>query len=112
MAIRTELGVRLPNSPGALAEVCERLGRERVHILAMSIEPGVGARLLVDNPLSASEVLRAAHVNVVERDVLYATVSDDPGALGRLLRGIANAGVNIEYAYGSSVDGGRGIGVV
>ncbi len=102
MAIRTELVVRLPNSPGALAEVCERLGRERVHILALSLDPASGARLIVDNPLHAAGALRDAHFAVDERDVLYTTVPSTPGALGRLLRQAAAAGVNVEYAYAAA----------
>ena len=38
MAIRTELNLRLPNSPGALAGVCRLLSDERVNILAMALE--------------------------------------------------------------------------
>ena len=34
MAIRTELTLRLPNSPGALADVCAALAAERVRLLA------------------------------------------------------------------------------
>ncbi len=108
MAIRTELWVRLENTPGAMADVCEQLGREHVHIVALSLQPGIGARLLVDNSLAAAAVLRDAGLGVVERDVLVTSVSGQPGSLGRLLRGVANAGVNVEYAYGSSLEG-RGV---
>ncbi len=34
MAIRTELNLRIPNSPGALASVCRLLSDERVNILS------------------------------------------------------------------------------
>ena len=36
--IRTELSLRLGNSPGALAGVCRLLSNERVNVLAMSLE--------------------------------------------------------------------------
>ena len=39
MAIRTELNLRLPNSPGALAAVCRALSDERVNIVGLSVEP-------------------------------------------------------------------------
>ena len=112
MAIRTELCVRLPNSPGALADLCQRLGEERVHILALSVDPAAGARLIVDNPLHAAGTLRDAHLDPVERDVLYTTISNAPGAFGRLLRLVAGAGVNVEYAYATSFDDQGGAAVV
>ncbi len=37
MGIRTELTLRLPNSPGALAGVCRLLADERVNIVALSL---------------------------------------------------------------------------
>jgi len=40
MGIRTELGLRLPNSPGALAAVCRLLAEQRVRIIAMSLDAG------------------------------------------------------------------------
>ena len=45
--IRTELALRLPNSPGALAGVCRLLSDERVNIVAMSIDPA-GQRYLYE----------------------------------------------------------------
>ena len=49
MAIRTELSLRLPNSPGALAGVCRLLSDERVDILAMSLDGGGQLRMVVDD---------------------------------------------------------------
>ncbi|MBI4477626.1 MAG: ACT domain-containing protein, partial [Acidobacteria bacterium] len=38
--IRTELVLRLPNSPGMIARVCQTLADERVNILAVQVEAG------------------------------------------------------------------------
>ena len=38
MSIRTEVNLRLPNSPGALAGVCQLLSDERVNITAMALD--------------------------------------------------------------------------
>ena len=46
--IRTEISLRLGNSPGALAGVCRLLSDERVNILAMGLESGGQLRLVVD----------------------------------------------------------------
>lgn len=58
MAIRTELNLRLANSPGASNEVCRLLADERVRIHAMMLEAGGTLRLLVDSPVRAAGRLR------------------------------------------------------
>ena len=105
MAIRTELNLRLPNSPGALAAVCRVLADERVNIVGLSVEPSGQLRLVVDNHVRAAGVLRERHHQVTERDVVMASVSGGPGALAPLLELVAGAGVNVEYAYGTAPEG-------
>jgi hypothetical protein len=106
MAIRTELTLRLPNSPGALAGVCRALADERVNIVALSVEPTGQLRLVVDNHVRASGVLRERHHQVTTREVLVAAVGNGPGALAPVLALVAGAGVNVEYAYGTTPDVG------
>jgi hypothetical protein len=104
MAIRRELSLRLPNSPGALARVCRALSDERVNILAMTLESGGTLRLVVDNPLHAHETLREQHYQPEQRDVLFTTIPNEPGSLSRVLRVMADEGVNLDYAYASAID--------
>jgi hypothetical protein len=104
MAIRTELTLRLPNSPGALVSVCALLSEERVNVLAMALE-GVGQlRLVVDNHVHGAAVLREHHHRVTERDVILLPLSNSPGSLARTLRLLSDAHVNVEYAYGAAPD--------
>lgn len=105
MAIRTELTVRLQNSPGALARVCGWLAEERVNILAVQLEATGILRLVVDNHVHAVGVLRDRHMQVEQRDVLYTTVPNDPGMLGRVATLLAASGVNLEYLYAAVVEG-------
>src|ERR1051326_6716160 len=105
MAIRTELNFRLPNSPGALAGVCALLSTERVNILAMALEGGGHLRLVVDNHVHGAAVLREHHHQVTERDVIVTSVANAPGALGPPLRLLADARINVEYAYGAAPEG-------
>jgi hypothetical protein len=112
MAIRTELNLRLPNSPGALAAVCRALADERVNILAMSIETSGQLRLVVDNHVRAAGVLRERHHQVTEREVVMAAVGSGPGALAPVLALAADAGVNVEYAYGTAPDGSGSAAIV
>lgn len=102
--IRTELTIRLQNSPGALARVCTALAAERVNLLALALDTAGTLRVVVDNPLHAAATLREQHYQVEERDVLSATVPNEPGALARTVRLISEAGVNLEYAYGTGLE--------
>ncbi|HEY5277931.1 MAG TPA: ACT domain-containing protein [Coriobacteriia bacterium] len=112
MAIRTELSLRLPNTAGALDRVCQALADERVNLLAFALGAGGTLRMLVDNPLHAAATLREQHYRVDERDVLFTTVPNEPGALSRIIRVIGEAGVNLDYAYGSCIESGPMAGVV
>jgi hypothetical protein len=107
MAIRTELSLRLPNSPGALAGVCRLMADERVNVLALSLEAGGQLRMVVDNHVHAAATLREHHHQVTERDVLVAAVPHSAGALAPALRLISDAKVNVEYAYGGAGESGR-----
>ena len=102
MAIRTELNLRLPNSPGALNEVCRVLADERVRIHALMLEAGGTLRLLVDNPVRAAGVLRERRHGVEERDVLVTPLPNAPGGMAPLLALARDAGINIEYAYAAA----------
>jgi hypothetical protein len=103
--IRTELSLRLPNSPGALAGVCRLLSDERVNILAMVLESGGQLRLVVDNHVHGGAMLREHHHQVSERDVIVTTIPNVPGALAPALKLVSDAGVNVEYAYGGGSEG-------
>ena len=105
MAIRTELSLRLPNSPGALGDVCRLLAEERVNIAALSLDTAGQLRLVVDNHLHGAAVLREHHHRVVERDVIVLSVSHRPGGVAPALRLVSQAGVNVEYVYGGGFDG-------
>lgn len=112
MAIRTELNLRLANSPGSLGSVTALLSTERVNILAMSLEAAGHLRLVVDNHVHGAAVLREHHHQVTERDVIVVTVSDSPGALSPVLRLVNDANVNVEYAYGGGSEAGATATVV
>ena len=104
MAIHSEVNVRLPNSPGALAAVCRLLSDERVNIIAMALEGNGQLRLVVDNHVHCAGVLRERHHQVTERDVLVLSVSNGPGGLAPVMKLVADTGVNVDYAYGAGSD--------
>jgi hypothetical protein len=107
MPIRTELTLRLPNSPGALAAICRVLGDARVDILAFALESGGQLRLVVDNHVHGAALLREQHHQVVERDVIAVRAPNSAGGAAPAMRLVADAGINVEYAYGGAEEGGR-----
>ena len=112
MSIRTELSLRLANSPGALAGVCRLLSDERVNILAMGLSETGQLRLVVDNHVHGGAVLREHHHQVAERDVLVMSVPNSPGSLAPAMRLVADAGINVEYAYGGAAEGSAAAAIV
>ena len=105
MAIRTEVNLRLPNSPGALAGVCRLLSDERVNIIAMAVESTGQLRLVLDNHVHGAAVLREHHHQITERNVIVTSVPNSPGSLAPALRMVSDANVNLEYAYGGAAEG-------
>lgn len=104
MAIRTEISLRLRNSPGELGGVCRHLAGERINILALSLDAGGTLRLVADNPLHAAGVLEDREYAVDRRDVLFIQAPNDPGALEKTAGMLAGAGVNVEYLYASAFE--------
>ena len=105
MAIRRELSLRLQNSPGALARVCQTLADERVNVMALNVEAGGVLRLVTDNHVHAAGVLRDRQYEVEERDVLLVQVPNDPGAFAAAARLLADGSVNLNYVYGAALEG-------
>ena len=103
--IRPELTLRLPNSPGALAGICRLLSDEHVNIVALSLEPSGRLHLVVDNPVRATGALTARHHQITQQDVLLVSVGNQPGAVASMLALVADAGVNVNYAYAAAAEG-------
>jgi hypothetical protein len=99
----TDLSVTLENTPGTLAQLGEVLGGAGINIDGIcGVESGGrGAiHLLVEDGASARDALSAAGIECgPERDVEVVSIVDQPGELGRHLRRIADAGVNVELVY-------------
>ncbi len=108
MALTKQLTVMLENRRGALAELCSKLAEKAVNILGLMVpdQPGVAPiRLAVDSHEAAKKVLDAMGVKYIEEDVVAVSVSDRPGALGKLTRKLADHNLDVKYCYGSIVKG-------
>jgi hypothetical protein len=91
------------DEPGVLARLGEAAGAAGLSILGVSAFTGEGRGLvhvLVDDADLAERVFADAGFPVrASREVLLIPVEDRPGALGRVCRRLADAGVNVEQAY-------------
>ncbi len=107
MARITQLLIQAEHKPGTLATICSELARKAVNITAIMAahdQPG-GIRLVATPHAAAKKVLDSMQLAYREEDGIAVRLSDRPGALGKLTRKLADANVNILYAYGSIVKG-------
>jgi len=102
MRIEKQFAIFMDNRPGALARTCQALERAKVNILALSILDSVDhaiVRMVVDQAEEAGKVFSGLKLMVTMRDVVYMDVPNRPGELGKIAERLAEAGINIEYAY-------------
>jgi hypothetical protein len=93
----------LSNTPGTVAHVGEVLGNAGINIegVAGTASGGQGQLNLCvrDAPVARAELNKKQIQTGAERDVEVIQMTDRPGELGRVMRHVANAGVNIDVLY-------------
>lgn len=98
----SQISVFLENKSGRLAEVTQALAENDINIRALciaeTIDYGV-LRLIANDPARARRVLAERGFTVTETHVLVVEIEDRPGALARVIKALAEAGINIEYIY-------------
>jgi hypothetical protein len=102
----TDLTVGLEDRPGELARLGEALGSAGVNVEGFfaTTEGGRGTvHVLVEDAAAARRGLEGAGISVTgERELLVVDAPNQPGQLGQTARRLADAGVNIEIAYGTA----------
>lgn len=102
MAIRRQLSVTMENTPGTLAKLCSAFGEKKVNILAFTSREHEGKSLvlvIVDKLEVAKKVLQTIGYACTEKQVLGTRLPNRPGTLATVAKRLAEAGINIEYAY-------------
>ncbi len=97
-----QLAVFIENKPGRVSEIADLLGRSDVNIRGFSVSDTADygiMRLVVDKPDVARAALKDEGFTVREDEVICVQLPDEPGALGKVLFAVSDAGVNIEYVY-------------
>lgn len=104
----TQIAVSLANKPGALAQLCSTLGKAGVNITALLAPEMRGRgkiRVLVDNPEKAKDALKEAKIRFSEEEIIATELDNRPGALGEIAEKLAQAKINIKYAYATASEG-------
>lgn len=103
--IQRQITAVLENHPGQLAAICQLMAEHRINIEALSvidsIEQGV-VRLVTSDATQCRQLLKDHGVHVIEASIIAMELTDRVGQLAIISQQLANAGVNIDYLYGSS----------
>ena len=99
----TDLTVYLVNKPGTLAQVGEVLGNAGINIDGACGFPAEGRGelhlLVADGALARAALTDAGIECGGDREVEVVSIVDQPGEMGRHLRRVADAGVNVDLIY-------------
>ena len=100
----TDVAVTVEDKPGQLAAVGEAAGKAGVNIDGVCCFPSQGGRfvvhLVVETVGAARKALEEAGFSPIdEREVVLLALEDEPGAMGKAARRVADAGVNLDLAY-------------
>jgi hypothetical protein len=103
--IARQLALFLDNKPGTLARLCDALAEEKINIYAISTSDTVDhivVRMMLSDPDRALRVFEQRGSLVVSTDVLMIESDNKPGSLAEMAHKLAQAKVNIEYAYSAT----------
>ncbi len=93
----------IPHSKGSLATLAEELGRERINIeglCAVEENGNVIFHLLTTDKDATMRVINKVGYKVTrETEVIMERIENQPGALGKVTRRLADAGINLTTVY-------------
>lgn len=100
-----QLSVFLEDRSGRLTELTRLLAEHEINITALSVaetaDYGI-VRMVVGKPDTAKECLMNAGFSVRLTDVVCVNMPDQPGALHKVLKILAENHVNVDYMYAFS----------
>ena len=98
----TEFAVTVENKLGMLADLTEALAKSGVNIMAIHAAPCADCgivQFVTNNPDATMLALKDAAIEFATHEVLLVSLRDEPGALARLARALADAKININAIY-------------
>lgn len=104
-----QLVVFVENRPGTLAELTAVFAKAGVNVEAMLLEASIdfgAARVHVANLREAEMALKEAGYQYEVGDALIVRIQNTPGKLHEIATKLAEAKVNIESVFGTTMDAG------
>jgi len=98
----TEFTVHLPNRPGSLADLAERLAAVGINIEALAaigMDESGTVKLIVDDEAATRRLLEHHGLTFEERRVITTMLPHRPGSVAAMTRRLADAGMNIDAMY-------------
>ena len=98
----TEFTVHLPNRPGSLADLAERIAAVGVNIEALAaigMDESGTVKLIVDDEAATRRMLEHHGLLFEERRVITTMLPHRPGSMAAMTRRLADAGINIDAMY-------------
>lgn len=115
MYIETQFSIFMVNKPGVLSQVLSELAKEKINIVALTMMDSAehGVLRLVAKKNHVVKVLSRLNMPYSETDVLCVTLSNKSGALAEVTKKLADAHINISYAYVTAgARGGKTTGIL
>jgi hypothetical protein len=106
-----ELFIVVENRPGTLGELLGFLAKEKINIEAIGLFQDI-AKISVSDIDRARKALLMHKYEVETRDVLRLELDNKPGTFAFVTSRLANAGLNIDYCYGTVGKGQRTAAVI
>ena len=106
-----ELFVVVENKPGTLGELLSHLSREKINIEAIGLFQDV-AKISVSDIDRAKKALLTRKYQVETREVLRLEIDNKPGSFAFIVSRLGNAGLNIDYCYGTVGKGQKSAAVI
>ena len=97
-----QLSIFIENKAGAVSDVLTLLGKNNINIRSLQIADSTDfgiLRLIVDNALTALELVKNAGYTAKLTDVISVVVPDKPNGLNELLKIFTDNNVVIDYLY-------------
>jgi hypothetical protein len=92
-----------PQSKGSLAKLAEELGREKINIEGLCAVEQNGTSmfhlLTTDKAATTQAITKVGYKVARETEVIVERVENHPGALGKVTRRLADAGINLTTVY-------------
>jgi len=92
-----------PQSKGSLAKLAEELGREKINIEGLCAVEQNGTSmfhlLTTDKAATTQAITKVGYKVAREMEVIVERVENQPGALGKVTRRLADAGINLTTVY-------------